>query len=123
MKLSRDKITGIYCIVDDLLKSIEHSEDKRRRISDSEVRRRRNPIKIWIGFLLHRNDKTKFGLYKPTVIIMNIEQGIMNVEGSKVEIRMNEFQNSVFVSIPNYYSLFLVQYSLFPLLGIKTDIH
>jgi hypothetical protein len=54
---------------------------------------------------------------------MNIEQGIMNVEGSKVEIRMNEFQNSVFVSIPNHYSLFLVQYSLFPLLGIKTDIH
>src|ERR1700722_1622281 len=37
MKLSRDKITGIYCIVDDLLKSIQHPEDKRRRISDSEV--------------------------------------------------------------------------------------
>jgi len=47
----------------------------------------------------------------------------MNVEGSKVEIRMNEFQNSVFVRIPNHYSLFLVQYSLFLLLGIKTDIH
>jgi len=51
---------------------------------------------------------------------MNIEQGIMNVEGSKVEIRMNELENSVFVRIPNHYSLFLVQYSLFPLLGIKT---
>jgi len=37
MKLSRDKITGIYCIVDDLLKSVQHPEDKRRRISDSEV--------------------------------------------------------------------------------------
>jgi hypothetical protein len=54
---------------------------------------------------------------------MNIEQGIMNVEGSKVEIRMNELENSVFVRIPNHYSLFLVQYSLFPLLVIKTDIH
>jgi hypothetical protein len=31
-------------------------------------RRRRNLIGIWIGFLLRRNDKTKFGLYKPTVI-------------------------------------------------------
>ena len=60
----------------------------------------------------------------PNVVkIMNIEQGIMNVEGSKVEIRMNELENSVFVRIPNHYSLFLVQYSLFPLLGIKTDIH
>jgi hypothetical protein len=54
---------------------------------------------------------------------MNIEQGIMNVEGSKVEIRRNELENSVFVRIPNHYSLFLVQYSLFPLLGIKTDLH
>jgi len=54
---------------------------------------------------------------------MNIEQGIMNVEGSKVEIGKNELENSVFVRIPNHYSLFLVQYSLFPLLGIKTDIH
>jgi hypothetical protein len=37
MKLSPDKITGIYCIVDDMLKAIQHPEDTRRRISDSEV--------------------------------------------------------------------------------------
>jgi hypothetical protein len=46
----------------------------------------------------------------------------MNVEGSKVEISINEFQNSVYESIPNQYSLFHVQYSLFPLSGIKADI-
>lgn len=37
MKLSPDKIIGIYCIVDDMLKAIQHPEDKRRRISDSQV--------------------------------------------------------------------------------------
>lgn len=35
--LSEDKIIGIYCLIDDLLKSIHHYEDSRRRISDSEV--------------------------------------------------------------------------------------
>jgi hypothetical protein len=50
----------------------------------------------------------------PIVVkIMNIEQGIMNVEGSKVEIRKNELENSVFVRIPNHYSLFIIHYSLF----------
>jgi len=37
MKLSRDKVIAIYCIVDDMLKAIKHPEDIRRRISDSEV--------------------------------------------------------------------------------------
>lgn len=32
-----DKIIAIYCLIDDMLKSIQHSDDKRRRISDSEV--------------------------------------------------------------------------------------
>lgn len=35
--LTEDKIIGIYCIVDDILKGIGHKEDKRRRVSDSEV--------------------------------------------------------------------------------------
>ena len=35
--LSEDKIIGIFCFVDDLLKAIGHQEDKRRRVSDSEV--------------------------------------------------------------------------------------
>ncbi len=35
--LSSDKIIGIYCLVDDLLKGIGHSEDSRRRVSDSEI--------------------------------------------------------------------------------------
>lgn len=37
MKLSRDKVIAIYCIVDDMLKAIKHPEDIRRRVSDSEV--------------------------------------------------------------------------------------
>jgi hypothetical protein len=44
---------------------------------------------------------------------MNIEQGIMNVEGSKVEIRRNELENSVLVRIPNHYSLFIIPCSIF----------
>jgi hypothetical protein len=35
--LCEDKIIAIYCLVDDLLKGIGHSEDSRRKISDSEV--------------------------------------------------------------------------------------
>jgi len=35
--LSRDKIIGIYCLVDDLLKGIGHQQDSRIKISDSEV--------------------------------------------------------------------------------------
>jgi len=35
--LSKDKIIGIYCLVDDLLKGIGHLEDSRIKISDSEV--------------------------------------------------------------------------------------
>lgn len=35
--LSEDKIINIYCLVDDLLKGIDHLEDSRRKVSDSEV--------------------------------------------------------------------------------------
>jgi hypothetical protein len=35
--LNEDKIIRIYCIVDDILKSIGHVEDSRRKVSDSEV--------------------------------------------------------------------------------------
>ena len=35
--LTEDKIIGIYCIVDDILKGIRHYEDSRRKMSDSEV--------------------------------------------------------------------------------------
>lgn len=35
--LTEDKIIRIYCIVDDILKSIGHFEDTRRKVSDSEI--------------------------------------------------------------------------------------
>ncbi len=35
--LCKDKITAIFCIIDDILKEIYPVEDKRRKISDSEV--------------------------------------------------------------------------------------
>ena len=35
--LSEDKIIALYCIVDDILKAMHHQEDKRVRVSDSEV--------------------------------------------------------------------------------------
>ena len=35
--LTEDKIIGIYCIIDDILKGIGHREDERRRVSDSEI--------------------------------------------------------------------------------------
>lgn len=35
--LNEDKIIGIFCLVDDLLKGIGHREDSRRKVSDSEV--------------------------------------------------------------------------------------
>lgn len=33
----RDKVISIFCLVDDILKGINHEEDKRRKVSDSEV--------------------------------------------------------------------------------------
>lgn len=35
--LTSDKITGIFCFIDDLLKTMGHYEDSRRKVSDSEV--------------------------------------------------------------------------------------
>ncbi|MDO4783445.1 MAG: hypothetical protein Q4A09_09555 [Capnocytophaga felis] len=35
--LCKDKITAIFCIIDDILKEIYPIEDKRRKISDSQV--------------------------------------------------------------------------------------
>jgi hypothetical protein len=35
--LTEDKIIRIYCIVDDILKEIGHTEDGRRKVSDSEI--------------------------------------------------------------------------------------
>jgi hypothetical protein len=35
--LKEDKIISIFCLVDDLLKGIGHKEDKRRKLSDSEI--------------------------------------------------------------------------------------
>ena len=33
----QDKVIGIYCLIDDMLKGIKHPEDVRRHVSDSEV--------------------------------------------------------------------------------------
>jgi len=35
--LNPSKITAIFCLIDDLFKGIEHQEDKRRSVSDSEI--------------------------------------------------------------------------------------
>jgi hypothetical protein len=35
--LTRDKIIGIFCFIDDLLKTSGHFEDSRRKVSDSEI--------------------------------------------------------------------------------------
>ena len=35
--LNEDKIIAIFCLVDDLLQGIEHKEDSRRKVSDSEI--------------------------------------------------------------------------------------
>lgn len=35
--LSENKIIGIFCLVDDLLKGVSHWEDSRRKVSDSEI--------------------------------------------------------------------------------------
>jgi hypothetical protein len=35
--LCKDKIIAIYCLIDDILKGINHQEDIRRRVSDSEI--------------------------------------------------------------------------------------
>ena len=35
--LCKGKITSIFCIIDDILKEINHSEDIRRKVYDSEI--------------------------------------------------------------------------------------
>jgi hypothetical protein len=35
--LCKDKIISIFCLIDDILKGINHQEDIRRRVSDSEI--------------------------------------------------------------------------------------
>lgn len=37
MILTKDKIISIFCLIDDILKGINHKKDIRRRVSDSEV--------------------------------------------------------------------------------------
>src|SRR5690606_38346942 len=37
MMLTRDKIISIFCLIDDILKGIDHKEDIRRQVSDSEI--------------------------------------------------------------------------------------
>ena len=32
-----DKVIGIYCLIDDILKGLGHSEPQQRKVSDSEV--------------------------------------------------------------------------------------
>ncbi len=33
----KDKITSIFCIIDDILKEIKNLEDTRRKVSDNEI--------------------------------------------------------------------------------------
>ena len=35
--LTKDKIIGIFCFINDLLKTSHHYEDSRRQVSESEV--------------------------------------------------------------------------------------
>jgi hypothetical protein len=35
--LCKDKIISIFCLIDDILKGIDHKEDIRRHVSDSEI--------------------------------------------------------------------------------------
>ena len=35
--LCKDKITSIFCIIDDILKEIKNLEDTRRKVSDNEI--------------------------------------------------------------------------------------
>lgn len=35
--LSKDKIISIFCLIDDILQGIDHKDDIRRRVSDSEI--------------------------------------------------------------------------------------
>ena len=34
---TKEKIIGIFCFIDDLLKTSNHYEDSRRQVSDSEI--------------------------------------------------------------------------------------
>lgn len=33
----QDKVIGIYCLVDDILKGVHHPNHKERKVSDSEI--------------------------------------------------------------------------------------
>lgn len=35
--LCKDKIISIFCLIDDILQGINHVEDVRRQVSDSEI--------------------------------------------------------------------------------------
>nr|WP_258929564.1 hypothetical protein [Flavobacterium davisii] len=35
--LGKDIIISIFCLIDDILQGIDHKEDIRRRVSDSEI--------------------------------------------------------------------------------------
>ncbi|MFL9829340.1 hypothetical protein ABS764_00615 [Flavobacterium sp. ST-87] len=37
MMLTKDKIISIFCLIDDILQGIDHKEDLRRRVSNSET--------------------------------------------------------------------------------------
>ena len=69
--LCKDKITSIFCIIDDILKEIKHSEDIRRKISDSEIITTGEGIPIAFHFTVGKTADVK-ALDKITEIFLPI---------------------------------------------------
>jgi hypothetical protein len=57
---SIDKIISIFCLIDDILKGIDHDEDIRRRVSDSEIILTAIKFMKLYGYIPQLLDKSKF---------------------------------------------------------------
>ena len=90
----KDKITSIFCIIDDILKEIKNLEDTRRKVSDNEI--------ITTTFITANNflEKSKFNRYSQN--LENILYELFHIVASfykEITCEMNYIIDSIPVPI------------------------
>ena len=82
----KDKITSIFCIIDDILKEINHSEDIRRKVSNSEI--------VTTAFIAATNF---YGNHRSAIKFVKQYNLFPNMlEGSRFNRRLHTFRNMLY---------------------------
>ena len=113
--LCKDKITSIFCIIDDILKEINHSEDIRRKVSDSEI--------ITTAFIAATNF---YGNHRSAIKFVKQYNLFPNMlEESRFNRRLHSLGNmlyELFHLIASLYKDFTCEMNCFLYLFVKTSV-